>query len=378
MNIQILNLENSFKKDLRMYAQFSGSSVFIYPSRANSSGKNLYTIFSGESFSKFPRNSSESFVNQVTQIDFSTGSVGDGVSSSFTPISPSVGQAVIGVIAIDRNDRIFIRNNSAQSISSADFDFQNAAFPVQKGRIPLYGFMVSNESGVSKVAKIFDLRPDFNNVPFDTADVVYTNTDNFSIGSVFREYLYADAVAAQNQITIRSTKLKRGDSISIISSTTVAQVRTVLSVSYGDVFDTITLDQNLTSPVTVQNCAAITINTFSDASQVFNGGYGKVLFDFGWRSCSSGLAETLTHNLSLPLGTYYPVLYFNSTRTMNGAKTLCAFNYSATSVGVQLILTSTTTVVRFASNGIYPTLNSSGQVTGFQTTGFYRLIILGN
>lgn len=380
MNIRIENLSNSFKADLRLFAQKSASSILLYPSRSKNSDKVLYSILSGDTFSKFPRNSSEEFVDQVTTIDFSSGTVSDGVSSSFTVISPSLGQAVIGVIAIDKNDRIFIRNNSSQTIASADFDFENALFPVQKGRIPLYGFMISNPSGTVRVDKICDLRPDLNNVPFDTADVSYTNTDNLSIGSVFREYLQDDASSAQNQIKITSTKLKRGDSISLVSSTTSAQVRTVLSVSYGSSFDLVTLDQNLSSSVTVQNSACVLINSFADLSQVFNAGSGKIIQDFGWRSCSSGLAETLTHNLYLPLGTYFPVLYFNSSRSMNQAKILSNFAYSSytTTVGVQLKLTQTTVSVRFANSGIYPNLNSSGQNTGFQTSGFYRLMILGN
>lgn len=381
MNLLIQNLSNSFKSDLRFFAQASGSNIILYPSRSNNSGRTLYSILSGETFSKFPRNSSENFVNQVTTINFLAGTVGDGVSSSFTPINPTLGQAIIGVVAIDRNDRIFIRNNSSQSIATASFDFDNAAFPVQKGRVPLYGFMISNQSGTVRVSRLCDLRPDLNNVPFDTADVSYTNTENFSVGSVFREYLQDDALSGQAQIRVRSTKLKRGDSISIVSSSSSAQVRTVLSVSYGDAFDTVTLDQNLSSSVTVQNSAAIIINTFSDLSQVFNAGDGKVLHDFGWRACSSSLTETLTHNLTMPLGTYFPVLYFNSSRSMVGAKTLSSFAYtspSSTAVGVQLRLTSTTVVVRFASGGIYPNLNSTGQNTGFQTSGFYRLMILGN
>lgn len=380
MNIVIQNLSNSLKKDLRLFAQISGFRVFIYPSRSSNSGKNLYTILSGDSFSKFPRSISEEFTNVVTEIDFSAGTISDGVSADFTAINPSLGQAVIGIISIDKNDRLYIRNNSSQSIASAEFDFQNGLFPVQKNRVPLYGFLISNTSGTVKVASICDLRPDLNNIPFDTGDVSYTNTENLAVGSVFREYLHDDSSLAQPQIKIRSTKLKRGDSVSLRSDTTTAQVRTVLSVEYGDVFDLITLDQNLTSTVTVANNACVVLSTFSDLSQVFSAASGKILHDFGWRSCSTGFSETLTHNLYLPLGTYFPVIYFNSTKSMSSAKKLSCFSYSSfiTSIGVQINITPTTTEVRFATAGIHPNLNSSGQVTGFQTSGFYRLMILGN
>jgi hypothetical protein len=383
MDLNIQNLTNSFKKDLRFFAQINGSSMILYPSRCDYQGRSFYTVFYGDSFSKFPRNSSEQYQQGVTVINFSTGLISgsDEVSVDFTPITPAVGQAVVGIISIDKEDRLYIRNNSYKTIEAATWDFENGNFPNQKGKVPLYGFLIKNVSGSSILSRISDIKPDLGNIPFDTADIVYTNTDNFVVGSVFREYLADNALSGSSQIKIKSTKLKRGDSISVQSSATSPQVRTVISVSYDSTSDTITLDQNLNSSVALTNNAFVTLNTFSDLSQVFNSSAGKILYDSNWRGCTTGFSETLTHNLTLPLGTYIPYLYFNTTQTMVNAKILTSYAWGTSfsnKIGAQLKITSTTANVRFATTAIVNLISSTGTNTGTVTSGFYRLILLGN
>lgn len=378
MNLNIQNLSNSFKSDLRLFAQINGSTLVIYPSRRSHLGRLLYTVFYGDVFSKFPRNSSEGFVDGTTEINFTAGTItgSDEVSVDFSPLAPTTGQAVVGIVSIDVNDRLYIRNSTFKSVAAATYDFENGIFPVQKGKIPLYGFLITNVSGTVKISNICDIRPDLGNIPFDTADIVYS--DNFAIGSVFREYLFDSSSSGSNELKIKSTKLKRGDSISIQSAASSPQVRTVLSVATNSNYDTVTIDQNLTSSVNVSDNAFVTFNTYSDASQVFNSSAGKILYDSNWKSCTSGFSETLTHNLYMPLGTYSPIFYFNSTPSMSGATTLLSNVWGATQVGAQLRLTATTAVVKFASGGIASTINSSGQNEGAVTSGFYRLILVGN
>lgn len=382
MNLNIQNLSNSFKADLRLYAQMSGSSLILYPSRANYLGRTFYTVFYGDVFSKFPRNSSENFVSGTTSINFQAGTItgADEVSVDFSPISPSSGQGIVGIVSIDSNDRLYIRNCTSKSITAATYDFENGIFPVQKGKIPLYGFLITNVSGVVALSRVCDIRPDLGNIPFDTSDIVFSDSDNLAIGSVFREYISENASAGSNEIRIKSTKLKRGDSISIQSATTTAQVRTVLTVTTGTTFDSITVDQNLASSVTVEDNAFVTLNTYSDTSQVFNNGASRILYDSNWRSCTAGTVETLTHNLSMPLGTYMPYIYFNATPSMSGARPILSntWDLNATTVGCQLRITPTTAIVRFASTGIVNEISSSGQNTGVLITGFYRLILVGN
>jgi len=382
MDLKIQNLANSFKKDLRLFAQISGSSLILYPSRCDYQGRSFHTVFYGDIFSKFPRNSSEQYEQGLTTIDFLNGTITgtDFVSPDFSPISPSSGQAIVGIVTIDKDDRIYIRNNSSKSIAAATFDFENGIFPVQKGKIPLYGFLITNSGSVA-LSRISDIRPDLGNIPFDTSDVIYTDSDNFSVGSIFREYLHDNALLGSSEIKIKSTKLKRGNSISIQSSTTSPQIITVLSVAYGSSFDTVTLDQSLNTSVSLTGNAFITMNSFSDVSQVFNASSGKILYDSNWRSCSTGVVETLTHNLTLPLGTYIPYIYFNTTQSMVNAKILTSNAWGtsfATKIGAQLKITSTTANVRFASTGIINVISSTGTNTGVVTSGFYRLVLLGN
>jgi hypothetical protein len=382
MNLNIQNLSNSFKSDLRLFAQISGSSLILYPSRISYLGRTFYTVFYGDSFSKFPRDSSENFLNDTTTINFQSGTItgADAVSVDFSPITPSTGQAIVGIVSIDNNDRLYIRNSTSKSIAASTYDFENGVFPVQKGKIPLYGFLITNVSGTVALAKICDIKPDLGNIPFDTADIVFSNADNLSIGAVFREYLSENASSGSNEIRIKSTKLKRGDSISILSATTAAQVRTVLSVTPGSSYASVIVDQNLSSSVTVANGACVTLNTYSDLSQVFNSEAGRIIYDSNWRYCTTNTNETLTHNLNMPLGTYSPLLYFNTTQSMSGAVILLNNTWSShgSKVGAQLRLTSTAAVVRFASTGIANTINSTGQNSGTLTTGYYRLILVGN
>jgi hypothetical protein len=383
MDLKILNTSNSFKRDLRLYAEVSGSSLILYPSRYTKSGQNLYTIFYGDLISKFPRNSSEEYQHTTTSINFAEGTItgGDQVSVDFTPITPTEGQAIVGIISIDKDDRLYIRTNLTKSIDAATWDFENGVFPIQKGKIPLYGFFVQNSGGVTSLKRICNIFPEIGNIPFDTADIVYTNDDNFSIGSIFTEYLHDEAVLYQNEIKVKSTKLKRGDSIALKSSTTLPQIRTVISVNYGTSFDTITLDQNLTESLSLINNPFVTLNTFADVSNVFNGSSGKILYDSGWNTCVVNTSYTLTHDLSIPLGTYTPVVYFNTTQSMVNAKKLSSYAWGAsfsTKIGVQIKLASTTVTLRFAPSGIINTINNSGVNVGTETTGYYRFLLLGN
>jgi hypothetical protein len=197
-NLKIQNRQNYSKIDTRFLGYFEGSNFYIYPSRYI---KDQRTQFShvGDKVSKFPRNSSNEFHDQITLLNFITGDIdGDEASANFSPVTLTTNQGVIATILIDSEDLLYVSYDTVKSIQSATSDFNSFSISPYYN-MPLYSVLLVNTGTGAKIIDLLDLRPDFV-LGLDTEKLHFTNQNNEEYEINFLEYLSNSAVSGQNQI----------------------------------------------------------------------------------------------------------------------------------------------------------------------------------
>lgn len=378
-NLNVQNRQNSFKVDTRFLASASNDLLTIYPSRYNKHGRPQFSfIFS--TVSSFPRNGAQAFNDSLTILNFSTGAItgGDEVSPDFAGAALTTGNGRLAIVSISDSDVLTVTYGTIKSSSLVRSDFDNFNFPLLLNSLPLYAVLLVNSGYGVQIESVADLRPDFSN-GLDAEDVGFTNSDNNQMALSLSEYLASDATIGQNQLQIRGTRLKAGDQISITSDT-ASSTAVVDSVqkNYPNP-DVVTLTANLGASFTTASSSRVTFSSYKNLRQAF-ASTSRIIYDSGWVSASTGTQIDVNHNLGRNLFTYRIDVYFNTTRSMNGARRLTQFAEAGLTqtygVGVKMNFNSTT--LKFGNTAIFFTLNNSGDILSTVTNGYFRAIAVLN
>jgi len=376
-NLKIQNRQNSSKIDTRFLSYFEGANFYIYPSRYI---KDQRTQFShvGEKVSKFPRNSSNEFHDQITLLNFITGHIeGDEASANFSPVTLTTNQGVIATILIDSDDLLYVSYGTVKSIQSATSDFNSFSVSPYYN-MPLYSVLLVNTGTGAKIIDLLDLRPDFV-LGFDTEKLHFTNENNEEYEINFLEYLSASALSGQNQIQVRNTNLYEGDSVTLFSKINSENLTISNVDKRSPLPDIITFSSNLQNSYDLEDLARVRINQYKNLRQALES-KNKIIYDSGWIATSTSQTINILHNLNRNIFTYHFLIYFNTSESMEGARLLT--QYADTSLGqtygVNIKMNFDNVNLKFGNNSIYHTLDSSGNILTSVSSGYYRAVAVIN